>query len=720
MKFLSGLSILLCFSSVLVLHHVQAQNSTESSLLNETTTTTLPAKNITGVALEKQRADIKNKRGLGKSTHYYNYFCPFTTTTTSAPSTTTTTTTSAPSTTTTSPSTTTPSTTTSIPTTTTPSTTTSIPTMKTTAESVQKLQAAPEALTLRAKNEPLGLGPVVRISPGEVRPAVFKSRGGRKYYAFKGIPYASPTTNFQRFKEPSPVSPWDGVLNATNYGPSCIQYNILTSSVEGSEDCLTINFFTPKLQASRARKSKLFPVMVFFHQGAFMFGTSSDFEEKYMMDEDVVLVTVNYRLGAFGFLNTEGDSEALGNMGLKDQVLSLKFIREEIANFGGNPNSITIFGESAGASSVHYHLLSDLSKGLFNRAISMSGTALSPWAFTRSPRKMAKKLAAYLNCPTMDMNELFSCLQGHDARVIAEKTKDLYVWNTDPITPFAPSVEVEDSLSSFITQSPYNLMRNGRINNAAPWMLGVVEDVCLLDAWSVLLEPTLLQDLSQDWHRIAPVTFMYKETALEPDAVSNQIKAYYFGTKDVGNETASNLTNLYSDRYFNHGIRSSALMHVQTNEAIPVYLYMFSYRGTQSHTKYADISDILGVSEGDELQYLFNTNRFSETALNSTDEDISKKFVKLWVSFAKEGKPTAVWGDQEWTRVTPAQVKGDEALKYYSLNEKCGFIDEPFSARMNFWDNLPLNENNNELFGTINERGQSGEDDGFFSSFITS
>lgn len=97
-----------------------------------------------------------------------------------------------------------------------------------------------------------------------------------------------------------------------------------------------------------------------------------------------------------------------------------------------------------------------------------------------------------------------------------------------------------------------------------------------------------------DWHRIAPVTFMYKETALEPDAISNQIKAYYFGTKDIGNDTATNLTNLYSDRYFNHGIRTSALLHAKTNEAVPIYLYMFTYKGQQSHTKFAGITEILG------------------------------------------------------------------------------------------------------------------------------
>lgn len=110
----------------------------------------------------------------------------------------------------------------------------------------------------------------------------------------------------------------------------------------------------------------------------------------------------------------------------------------------------------------------------------------------------------------------------------------------------------------------------------------------------VLINKQLTEDLNVDWHRIAPVTFMFKETALESDAVSNQIRAYYFQTQDIGNSTAQSLEQLYSDRYFNHGIRTSALMHVRTNEATPVYMYVLSYKGTESHTKFAGISDILG------------------------------------------------------------------------------------------------------------------------------
>lgn len=239
--------------------------------------------------------------------------------------------------------------------------------------------------------------------------------------------------------------------------------------------------------------------------------------------------------------------------------------------------------------------LSSYETGLFHRAISQSGSALSPWAFTRAPKKMAKKLGTLLNCPTTDMNELFTCLQGHDARVIAEKTKEFYVWNIDPVTPFGPSIEFDtNSESSFLTESPYTYMKNGRINDGIPWMTGVVENVCLLDAWSVLVDNQLREDINVDWHRIAPTTFWYAETALEPDAVSNQVKAYYFGTKEIDNATASDLEHLYSDRYFNHGIRTSALIHVRKYEASPVYLYLLTYKGTQSHTKFANIDEVIG------------------------------------------------------------------------------------------------------------------------------
>lgn len=117
-------------------------------------------------------------------------------------------------------------------------------------ESTTTTTTTTEATTTTKAPEPIRLGPIVKIGPGELRPAILKSRGGRRYYAFKGVPYASPPDQFQRFKDPGPVAPWSNILNASGYGPSCIQYNILSEEVEGEEDCLTLNIFTNAVKLS--------------------------------------------------------------------------------------------------------------------------------------------------------------------------------------------------------------------------------------------------------------------------------------------------------------------------------------------------------------------------------------------------------------------------------------------------------------------------------------
>ncbi|OXA36781.1 Venom carboxylesterase-6 [Folsomia candida] len=568
---------------------------------------------------------------------------------------------------------------------------TSSTTVVTTSTTTTTAQQIPQAVASTPATPVVKLGPVVTTKSGQLRPLVLTSRQGREYYAFQGVPFANPPVQFQRFKVPAPVTPWEGVLNATKFAPPCVQYNVLIDEIEGDEDCLYLNIFTPKLQDKSNPGENKFPVMVFIHQGAFMFGSAQDYEAKYMMDSDVILITLAYRLGSFGFLNTEG------NMGLKDQLIALQWIQDNIEVFNGEKSLVTIMGESAGAASVHYHILSEKSKGLFSRGISMSGTALSPWAFTRNPRANAIKLATMLNCPTSVMYELFICLQDVNATTLAQKHKDFFEWGTDPIAPFAPSVEVSvEKEGVFIDESPYALMKKGQINDA-PWMVGVVEGVCLLDAWSVLADKQLIAEMNVDWHRIAPLAYTYRDTALEPDAVSNQIRAFYFGSKAIGNETATNLTNLYSDRLFNHGMRSALLLHGKNNEAVPLYLYTVAYQGAQSHLKFLHIEEKLGVSEGDELQYLFNMGRFSEIGKGHPDQDFSDKMIKLFVSFAREGKPTGTWSPTEWTQMSLQQVSGDEALMFYQLDKTASFIAEPFADRMSFWDNLPLNELGNEV-----------------------
>ena len=169
-------------------------------------------------------------------------------------------------------------------------------------------------------------------------------------------------------------------------------------------------------------------VMVWFHGGGFVSGTASFYGAEHLLDKDIVLVTVNYRLGPLGFLST-GDDQAPGNFGLKDQVASLRWVQDNILEFGGNPHSVTLFGESAGGSSVHFHMLSPLSRGLFHRGISQSGTALCSWALAPNGTSthQAKKLARLLDCPQHPSAALVACLRTKQADDIIATDKQFMV-----------------------------------------------------------------------------------------------------------------------------------------------------------------------------------------------------------------------------------------------------------------------------------------------------
>ncbi|KAL1116581.1 hypothetical protein AAG570_005053 [Ranatra chinensis] len=177
------------------------------------------------------------------------------------------------------------------------------------------------------------------------------------------IPYAKPPVEELRFQSPQRPLKWDGVLDASgDKSPMCMQIPIFIPSLRnltlGQEDCLYLNVFTRKIDSSAK-----FPVMVYIHGGAFRFGSPGPKgRARYLMDREMVLVTLTYRLGPLGFLSTE-DEVIPGNFGLKDQAMALGWVKRNIEHFGGDPDSITIFGESAGGASVHYMMMSPLSKG---------------------------------------------------------------------------------------------------------------------------------------------------------------------------------------------------------------------------------------------------------------------------------------------------------------------------------------------------------------------
>ncbi|HXO61636.1 MAG TPA: carboxylesterase family protein, partial [Candidatus Acidoferrales bacterium] len=222
------------------------------------------------------------------------------------------------------------------------------------------------------------LGAQVQVPTEAGLVAGSKSADG-KVVIFKGIPFAAPPVGELRWKEPQPVSAWKGVRKATEFGARCMQARIYEDMVfrdaGPSEDCLYLNVWTPGTSA----KTKL-PVMVWIYGGGFQAGATSEPRQdgEHLAHEGVVIVSMNYRLGIFGFfshpgLTAESTHHASGNYGLMDQAAALKWVHENIAAFGGDPNNVTIFGESAGSFAVSALMASPLSKGLIRAAIGESG-----------------------------------------------------------------------------------------------------------------------------------------------------------------------------------------------------------------------------------------------------------------------------------------------------------------------------------------------------------
>ena len=194
-------------------------------------------------------------------------------------------------------------------------------------------------------------------------------------------------------------------------GNKCIQYNRpVPDHILGDEDCLYLNVYAPL-----RRENESLPVFVFIPGGAFQYLDGNRFlEQHYLVQEDVIVVSMNYRLGFLGFLSTE-DEVVPGNMGLKDQSMALRWVRTHIQAFGGDPTKVTIAGVSAGAACVHYHYLSRMSAGLFQSGMSFGGSALNCWAQTENWREKAMRLAELLNCPTSDARKMIECMKERPA-----------------------------------------------------------------------------------------------------------------------------------------------------------------------------------------------------------------------------------------------------------------------------------------------------------------
>ena len=279
---------------------------------------------------------------------------------------------------------------------------------------------------------------------------------------FLGVPFAAPPTSQLRFKPPEPPLKWKPkVRSAKRHGNVCwqgkayeVRFKKFVHNFTYSEDCLFLDIYTPDV------KSKL-PVMFYIHGGSYEFGATVTFPGDILALHGAVVVITQYRLGPFGFLTT-GDSASPGNFGMLDQVAALQWVKENVENFGGDPGKVTIFGLSAGGTSVSLHLLSPMSEGLFQQAIAESGVDLSPFAIqpTSFGLRFANELAGYLDCPTSDHSEMMACIRQKEAKEIQDASDSITYIFTGYLR-WAPVVD-----KYFLLDTPRNLRNKGKFEKA--------------------------------------------------------------------------------------------------------------------------------------------------------------------------------------------------------------------------------------------------------------
>ncbi|XP_049809738.1 venom carboxylesterase-6-like [Schistocerca nitens] len=516
---------------------------------------------------------------------------------------------------------------------------------------------------------------LVSTRQGAARGVHKESSSGRRFLAFYNLPYAKPPVGPLRFRNPQPPDSWISIRDATVPGPQCTQNALFDPSIPpaGSEDCLYLNVFTPEVNPSRR-----LPVMFWIHGGGWISGGANWVEPNFILDHDVVMVAINYRLGPLGLLSTEDEASA-GNYALKDQVAALRWVKDNIAAFGGDPGNVTIFGQSAGGASVHYHMLSPLSRGLFQRAISQSGVAVAPWAVpTPGAAEKARKVAALLGCPTAPSQALVDCLRGVDAHKLIETEKHFLEWRFSPLMPFRPVVEGEGK-DAFLVKHPVHL----DLLTPVPWLIGFTKDEgCVLIAAFVSNE-TLFQELKNKSDRLFPITLLY-HTSLNADLITKKIRDFYFPSKEF---TLSTLSDLYSDGLVNWNTDEMVRKHKDT---VPMYYYLLSYKGKYSMSKKLGGEDEdLGVCHTDDLFYLFSNNSYSPVSGERPDKDmqIARTMTKLWVNFATTRNPTPNNEPLPWPRVT-----SDSELEYLEIGSKLEVKKGLFHERVNFWKSLPLRE----------------------------
>lgn len=524
---------------------------------------------------------------------------------------------------------------------------------------------------------------IVTTKYGQVRGFPIQTTGGHKANIFLGIPYAAPPVNELRFEKPTEPEPWEGVLNATEFAPTCLPHDRTAKNNHSSEDCLYLNIIAPSKENITANKSA---VMIWIHGGAYCVGGAVQYGYTGITDNfvsrDILVVTIQYRLGPYGFLS-DGTSEFAGNYGLWDQSAAIKFVKENIEAFGGDPEHITLFGSSAGGGSVDAHTISPHSNKNFFASISMSGSALSPWAYGEEVVKVTKDLSNALNCTDTESKAVKSCLRAKTSDQIFDAVAKIgpsrYGFN---IAPYAPRIDGDfypKELQKLVDEAP-----------AKPTIIGLVEKEAAFFTVEGNL-PSIQQFYvnSADFELYDEKKFVkFVDEVTVPESIflhnANSIRKLFIGHY-LGNDT--NLkkdyrfylhayTQLVSDAMFN--IPCLKMKELKMNNNWPVWFYFNIHYNPDAYTRDLPVK---GATHLDEYPYLFDITPYKHFDLNEADRSVQKLLLDAFTSFAKNGTPSIT--DVDWKAVS-----SEHPLQYLRISPTPEMREWLYNDTIQFYNTL--------------------------------
>jgi para-nitrobenzyl esterase len=518
--------------------------------------------------------------------------------------------------------------------------------------SVKRVSPAVAVLLSFAAYANAGGSTMVKTDKGKVEGAL---TADGKVAAFKGIPFAAPPVGNLRWQPPQPAAKWSGTRAAKEFGSRCIQTggypDMLFHDPGPSEDCLTLNVWTP----SDAKPGSL-PVMVWIYGGGYVGGGASEARQdgQFLAHRNVVVVTLNYRLGIFGFLahpelTAESAHHASGNYGLMDQGAALEWVKRNIASFGGDPKNITIFGESAGSFSVSALMASPLTKDLIAKAIGESGGAFYSSALSFPSREVSEKSgsefaqAAFGTSKLADLRKLSS-----DEIVKAATAK------TTPPPRFAPNVD-----GYFLPDSVPNIYAAGKQAHV-PLLAGWNSDEGR--AFALFAKPPVT---AESFAAQAQKMF---------GARAQEFLAVYPASSDE--EAKVSAGDFGGDSFIAYSTWRWIEAHVQAN--LPTYRYLFNLGspGDKYHPA------ILGAFHSDDIEYVFGTlDSRQEAVWRPEDRKLSEQMGQYWTNFARTGDPNGP-GLPEWPATGPTE------WKVMHLNANPEAKADPYRARYVFLDSV--------------------------------